>query len=126
MGAGCCRFGDTLGDLPLLARGGDAEAAAGNGGVARASLYLWAKPKPAPGLPTREQILDFIATSNTLAGKREIAKAFGQTSLHRLPPELLRRLSPEDRDMLAGIARFTDTPNFEALSEPKIIALFGQ
>ena len=30
-----------------------------------------------PGLPTREQILDFIATSETPAGKREIARAFG-------------------------------------------------
>jgi ribonuclease R len=34
------------------------------------------KTRP-PGLPTREQILDFITTSPTAAGKREIAKAFG-------------------------------------------------
>ena len=31
----------------------------------------------APGLPTRQQILDFIANSDTPAGKREIARAFG-------------------------------------------------
>jgi len=30
-----------------------------------------------PGLPTREQVLEFIQTSETIAGKREIAKAFG-------------------------------------------------
>ena len=30
-----------------------------------------------PGLPTRQQILDFIAQSDTPAGKRELAKAFG-------------------------------------------------
>ena len=30
-----------------------------------------------PGLPTRKQILDFIATSDAPAGKREIARAFG-------------------------------------------------
>jgi len=30
-----------------------------------------------PGLPTRERILDFIATSDVPAGKREIARAFG-------------------------------------------------
>jgi ribonuclease R len=30
-----------------------------------------------PGLPTREQVLDFIANSETPAGKREIARAFG-------------------------------------------------
>jgi ribonuclease R len=30
-----------------------------------------------PAIPTREQILDFITSSETAAGKREIAKAFG-------------------------------------------------
>ena len=29
------------------------------------------------GLPTRQQIIDFISNSTTPAGKREIAKAFG-------------------------------------------------
>lgn len=33
--------------------------------------------KPTPGLPSRQQILDFIASSDIPAGKREIAKAFG-------------------------------------------------
>ena len=33
--------------------------------------------RPPPGLPTRQQILDFIASSATPAGKREIARAFG-------------------------------------------------
>ena len=33
--------------------------------------------KPKPGLPTRQQILDFIADSGQPAGKREIARAFG-------------------------------------------------
>ncbi|MEA3541045.1 MAG: ribonuclease R [Pseudomonadota bacterium] len=35
-----------------------------------------AKVRPA-GLPTREQVMDFIADADTPAGKREIAKAFG-------------------------------------------------
>ena len=30
-----------------------------------------------PGLPSREQIVEFLQTSPTIAGKREIAKAFG-------------------------------------------------
>ncbi|MES2337017.1 MAG: RNB domain-containing ribonuclease [Pseudomonadota bacterium] len=34
-------------------------------------------PKRLPGLPTRQQILDFITSSDTAAGKREIARAFG-------------------------------------------------
>jgi len=33
--------------------------------------------RPTPGLPSRQQILDFIASSETPAGKREIARAFG-------------------------------------------------
>lgn len=36
-----------------------------------------AKPKPQPGLPSRQQILDFIAQSEEPAGKREIGKYFG-------------------------------------------------
>ena len=35
------------------------------------------KPKRPHGLPSREQILDFITTSDAPAGKREIARAFG-------------------------------------------------
>ena len=34
-------------------------------------------PKPTGGLPTSQQILDFIASAETSVGKREIAKAFG-------------------------------------------------
>ncbi|HEX8485561.1 ribonuclease R family protein [Sphingomonas sp.] len=33
--------------------------------------------KPPPGLPSRDQILSFIAASDVPAGKREIARAFG-------------------------------------------------
>ncbi len=41
-------------------------------------LYGWWMPRQkSSGLPTREQILDFIVKSETPAGKREIAKAFG-------------------------------------------------
>ncbi|THD38033.1 MAG: VacB/RNase II family 3'-5' exoribonuclease [Sphingomonas sp.] len=35
-----------------------------------------AKPRKQPGLPTRQQIIDFITSSDQPAGKREIAKAF--------------------------------------------------
>ncbi|MEQ1497096.1 MAG: VacB/RNase II family 3'-5' exoribonuclease [Novosphingobium sp.] len=35
------------------------------------------QPKPQPGLPSRQQILDFIAQSVDPAGKREISRAFG-------------------------------------------------
>ena len=41
------------------------------------------KPKPA-GLPTRQQILDFIQSSDTPAGKREIARAFGLSAQDKI------------------------------------------
>jgi ribonuclease R len=41
-------------------------------------------PKAPPGLPTREQILDFIQSSDTPAGKREIARAFGLTAQQKI------------------------------------------
>ncbi len=40
--------------------------------------------KPKAGLPTRQQILDFISTSDTPAGKREIARAFGLTAQEKI------------------------------------------
>ena len=49
------------------------------------------KPKPAPGLPTRKQILDFIASSETAAGKREIARAFGLKGQEKITLKALLR-----------------------------------
>jgi len=43
-----------------------------------------AKPKHKSGLPTRQQILDFIASSDNPAGKREIARAFGLTAQEKI------------------------------------------
>ena len=40
--------------------------------------------KPKAGLPTRDQILAFIETSPTPAGKREIAKAFGLSAQEKI------------------------------------------
>jgi ribonuclease R len=48
------------------------------------------RPIPA-GLPTRQQILDFIASSDQPAGKREIARAFG--------------LAPQDKIALKALLR---------------------
>src|ERR1043165_2526675 len=42
-----------------------------------------AKRKSA-GLPSRKQILDFIATSDVPAGKREIARAFGLSGADKI------------------------------------------
>src|ERR1700754_1382739 len=43
-----------------------------------------AKLKHSHGFPTRQQILDFIASSDTPAGKREIARAFGLTAQEKI------------------------------------------
>ena len=58
-------------------------------GIPRPLPYGRAMPKRTPssttkGLPTPEQILDFIATSDTPAGKREIARAFGLTAQDKI------------------------------------------
>ncbi len=41
-------------------------------------------PKSPPGIPTREQVLDFIQSSDTPAGKREIARAFGLSAQQKI------------------------------------------
>ena len=51
--------------------------------------------KPASGLPTRKQILDFIETSGQPAGKREIARAF---NLHGHDKILLKALLKDMAD----------------------------
>ncbi len=42
------------------------------------------RTKTPPGLPTREQILDFIQSSDTPAGKREIARAFALSAQQKI------------------------------------------
>ena len=47
--------------------------------------------KPHPGLPTRQQILDLIASSDVPAGKREIARAFGLHAQDKIALKALLR-----------------------------------
>ncbi len=47
--------------------------------------------KPAPGMPTRQQILDFITSSDQPAGKREIARAFGLAGQEKITLKALLR-----------------------------------
>ena len=48
-------------------------------------------PRVQPGMPSRKQILDFIASSETSAGKREIAKAFGLKGQEKIALKALLR-----------------------------------
>ena len=53
-------------------------------------------PYTTTALPTREQILDFIATAETAAGKREIARHFGLKGQERIAlKHLLRDMAEE-------------------------------
>jgi ribonuclease R len=55
-----------------------------------------AKSKPVPGLPTRQQIIDFITSSEQAAGKREIARAFGLSAQEKIALKaLLKDMSDE-------------------------------
>lgn len=55
-----------------------------------------AKSKPVPGLPTRQQIIDFITSSDQPAGKREIARAFGLSAQEKIALKaLLKDMSDE-------------------------------
>ena len=49
------------------------------------------KPKIQPGLPTAKQILDFVASSLTPAGKREIARHFGLKGQEKIALKALLR-----------------------------------
>lgn len=48
-------------------------------------------PKTLAGMPTRKQVLDFIASSPTPAGKREIARAFGLKGQEKIALKALLR-----------------------------------
>ncbi len=55
----------------------------GDGGPLDPYLPIMSKHQK-PGLPTRQQILDFIAASDTPAGKREIARAFALSGQEKI------------------------------------------
>ena len=62
-------------------------------------------PVPPPGLPTAEQVLAFIATSQTPVGKREIAKAFGLHAQDKIALKALLREMADAGQLDAGAKR---------------------
>ena len=89
-------------------------------------------PKPQPGLPSRQQILDFIASSPTPAGKREIARAFGLSGQEKIALKALLR-DMADEGLIDGekrafhrmggvprvtVLRVTDIEDGEAIAVP--------
>ncbi|WRO67726.1 VacB/RNase II family 3'-5' exoribonuclease [Tsuneonella sp. CC-YZS046] len=98
----------------------------------REPIELVRKPKPAPGLPGRQQILDFIQSSDTPAGKREIARAFGLKGQEKIALKALLR-DMADEGLIDGkrtafhrmgglpkvtVLRVVDTDDGEAIAIP--------
>jgi ribonuclease R len=54
------------------------------------------KNRPAPGLPTRKQILDFIQNSSEPAGKREISRHFGLQGAEKIQLKALLKDMAEE------------------------------
>lgn len=89
-------------------------------------------PKIAPGLPSKQQVLDFIQTSDVPAGKREIAKAFGLKGQEKIAlKKLLRDMADEGLidgkktafHRMGGVPKVTvlrvvDTEDGEAIAIP--------
>src|SRR5256885_14272934 len=75
--------------------------------------------KRSAGLPSRKQILDFIASSDQPAGKREIARAFGLSGQDKID---LKRLLKD----MADEGRIDSSPGrafHQAGGVPKVTAL---
>ncbi|MCW2383397.1 MULTISPECIES: ribonuclease R family protein [unclassified Sphingobium] len=62
------------------------------------------RPQPA-GLPTRDQVLDFISNADQPAGKREIAKAFGLRGNEKIALKALLRDMADEGLLETGKAR---------------------
>lgn len=95
-------------------------------------IDLVKRPKPQPGLPSRQQILDFIANSEDPAGKREIARAFGLKGQEKIQLKALLKDMAEEGlidgnrtafHRMGGVAKVTvlrvvGTDDGEALAVP--------
>ncbi|MFM5950017.1 MAG: ribonuclease R family protein [Novosphingobium sp.] len=90
------------------------------------------KERPQPGLPSRQQILDFIASSDEPAGKREIARGFGLKGQEKIQLKALLKDMAEEGlidgnrtafHRVGGVAKVTvlrviDTDDGEAVAIP--------
>ena len=93
------------------------------------------RTKTPPGLPTREQILDFIQTSDTPAGKREIARAFGLSAQQKITLKaLLKDMADEGLidsapgrafHKMGGVPKVTVLRIVDA-DEPPLRVFFGE
>src|SRR3546814_12439045 len=80
--------------------------------------------KNTPGLPTRQQILDFIESSDQPSGKRAIARAFGLRGHAKLAlTQMLRDMGAEgliDRAPGRAFSRMGGVPTVKVLRVPHV------
>ncbi len=79
--------------------------------------------KKKPGLPTKEQILDFIRASPTPVGKREIARAFGISGGDRIALKAMLKEIAEEGAVERGRGRRLSRP--AALPETAVVEITG-
>jgi ribonuclease R len=81
------------------------------------------KSKKPAGLPTREQLLEFIRQSETPVGKREIARAFNITGADRIPLKALLKELRDEGLIDRGRGRRHAAP--DALPEVAVLRIVG-
>ncbi|MFN3388437.1 MAG: ribonuclease R, partial [Allosphingosinicella sp.] len=79
--------------------------------------------KPRTGLPSREQILEFIQSSDAPAGKREIARAFGIKGSDRI---VLKRLLAELAEEGAIVGRRKGVRKTGSLPPVAVVEVTGR
>ncbi len=83
-------------------------------------------PRKATGLPTPKQILDFIETSDTPAGKREIAKAFGLKAQEKIALKaLLKDMTDEGLIDMAPDRAFHKMGGLPKVTVLKVVEIDG-
>ena len=91
-----------------------------------------ARPPKQPGLPSRQAVMDFIATSPSKVGRRELTRAFGITGDARVGfKALLKELSEgghinNTRRAIKGVGKLPPTAVIEALGTDKEGDLYGE
>src|SRR5215469_15070832 len=75
------------------------------------------------GLPTRQQVLEFICGSETPVGKREIARAFGIKGADRIPLKTMLKAMERAGEIDRGMHRRLAAPG--ALPEVTVLRVLG-
>src|SRR4051794_22324956 len=75
------------------------------------------------GLPTRQQVLEFIRGSETPVGKREIARAFGIKGADRIPLKAMLKELEQTGEIDRGRHRRMAAPG--ALPEVTVLSVLG-